>query len=430
MELETKPKRPSQLLLVEDDADTLSLLRDLFVEEGYKVTTAKDGTTALKRAKELLTGRNTLDMIITDYRLPDVTGIDLLETLKNELADSIRIIITGYADITIAMEAINRGKVYKFITKPLNLEDLKIVVKRALEHREALLEKKRMEKEIVQYSRFLEKQVNTRTASLLSANAELALKNRELVRQKKEIDQLYREIQRNYLGTITSLCVAIESKDKYTRGHSDRVFYYALKMAKELRLNKRNVEQLRYASFLHDLGKIGIPDSILMKPGKLTPEEYALVKEHPKLGEKILNPIRFLDKTKDIIRHHHERMDGNGYPDGMDFESLTIEDRIISVADAYDSMRSERPYRGPLSKKEALEILKKEKGKQFCPRCVEVFVRIIERDGDLQDAEEGYRKQMESHSAKKENPSDGIATVQDTSSYSDVPSNPIPGKRK
>jgi putative nucleotidyltransferase with HDIG domain len=401
MELTEKHKRLPQLLVVEDDPDTLNLLRDLFVEEGYKVATAKDGATAIKRAKEAVAATTLLDMIITDYRLPDITGIDLLETLKNDIADAIRIIVTGYADINIAMEAINRGKVYKFITKPLNFDDLKIVVRRALEHRDALLEKKRLEKEIVQYSRFLEKQVNTRTASLLSANAELALKNRELIRQKKEIDQLYREIQRNFLGTITSLSVAIESKDKYTRGHSDRVFYYALKMAKELRLNKRNVEQLRYASFLHDLGKIGIPDSILMKPGKLTPEEYALVKEHPKVGERILNPIRFLEKTKDIIRHHHERMDGNGYPDGMDFDTLTIEDRIIAVADAYDSMRSERPYRGPMSKKEALAVLNKEKAKQFCPRCVEVFVRIIERDGDLQDAEEGYRKQVEARIASE-----------------------------
>ena len=384
-------KKSFQLLIVEDDADMLDMLREVFIDAGYRVTTGKDGATGLKRAKDLQ-----IDLILTDYRLPDMTGTEMLESLAHSHPDAFRIIMTGYADVTVAVDAINRGKVYKFITKPLNLDDLKVIVRRALEHLDAVKEKKRLEKEVLQYSRFLEKQVNTRTASLLAANAELALKNRELVRQKKEIDQLYREIQRNYLGTMTSLCAAIEAKDKYTRGHSDRVFYYALKMAKELRLNKRNVEQLRYASFLHDLGKIGIPDSILMKPGKLTPEEYALVKEHPKVGEKILNPIRFLEKTKNIIRHHHERVDGKGYPDGLDFENMTIEERIIAVADAYDSMRSERPYRGPLSKEEALEILKKEMGKQFCPRCVEVFVKIIERDGDLQDAEEGLRKQVES----------------------------------
>jgi putative two-component system response regulator len=384
-------KKPYQLLIVEDDVDMLDVLREVFIDAGYRVTTAKDGATGLKHSKDLL-----IDLVLTDYRLPDMTGTEMLESLASSHPDAFRIIITGYADVSVAVDAINRGKVYKFITKPLNLDDLKVIVRRALEHLDAIKEKKRLEKEVLQYSRFLEKQVNTRTASLLAANAELALKNRELVRQKKEIDQLYREIQRNYLGTMTSLCAAIEAKDKYTRGHSDRVFYYALKMAKELRLNKRNVEQLRYASFLHDLGKIGIPDSILMKPGKLTPEEYALVKEHPKVGEKILNPIRFLEKTKNIIRHHHERVDGKGYPDGLDFENMSIEERIIAVADAYDSMRSERPYRGPLSKEEALEILKNEMGKQFCPRCVEVFVKIIERDGDLQDAEEGLRKQVES----------------------------------
>ncbi|KPL06800.1 hypothetical protein AMJ86_07210 [bacterium SM23_57] len=399
-------KNPSQLLIVEDDADMLDMLREVFIDAGYRVTTGKDGATGLKRAKDLQ-----IDLILADYRLPDMTGTEMLESLASPHPDAIRIIMTGYADVTVAMDAINRGKVYKFITKPLNLDDLKVIVRRALEHLDAIKEKKRLEKEVLQYSRFLEKQVNTRTASLLAANAELALKNRELVRQKKEIDQLYREIQRNYLGTMTSLCAAIEAKDKYTRGHSDRVFYYALKMAKELRLNKRNVEQLRYASFLHDLGKIGIPDSILMKPGKLTPEEYALVKEHPKVGEKILNPIRFLEKTKNIIRHHHERVDGKGYPDGLDFENMSIEERIIAVADAYDSMRSERPYRGPLSKEEALEILKKEMGKQFCPRCVEVFVRIIERDGDLQDAEEGLRKQVESQDTIKVSAPDDPAKV-------------------
>jgi putative two-component system response regulator len=413
----TNRKKLSRLLIVEDDADTLDLLRELFVDEGYRVVTAKDGATALKRAKE-----GPVDLILTDYRLPDITGTELLESLKPVFPDAIRIIITGYAEVKVAMDAINRGKVYKFITKPLNLDDMKVIIKRALEHRGALHEKKRLEKEIVQYSRFLEKQVNTRTASLLSANAELALKNRELERQKKEIDQLYREIQRNYLGTITSLCSAIEAKDKYTRGHSDRVFYYALKMAKELRLSKQNVEQLRYASFLHDLGKIGIPNSILLKPGKLTPEEYALVKEHPKVGEKILNPIRFLQQTKSIIRHHHERVDGGGYPDGIDFDNLTIEERIISVADAYDSMRSERPYRGPLSKREALNILKKEKGKQFCPRCVDVFIRIIERDGDLEDTENGFRKKVESAGSEQHNIEDELQDYEDNGQPEPAPS--------
>jgi response regulator RpfG family c-di-GMP phosphodiesterase len=391
MEASSKEKQPHHLLIVEDDVDTLELLCDLFVGLDYKVKTAEDGASALEQ-----TAGSEVDLILSDYRLPDITGTELLEKLQTTHPDAIRIIITGYTEVNVAMDAINRGKVYKFITKPLNFDELVVIVKRALEHKDALMEQKRLEKEIVQYSRFLEKQVNTRTSDLLSANAELALKNRELERQKKEIDQLYREIQRNYLGTITSLCSAIEAKDKYTRGHSDRVFYYALKMAKDLRLSKRNVEQLRYASFLHDLGKIGIPDSILMKPGKLTPDEYALVKEHPKVGERILNPIRFLKDTKSIIRHHHERVDGNGYPDGLDFESITIEERVIAVADAYDSMRSERPYRGPMSKKEALDVLNEEKGKQFCPKVVDVFVQIIERDGDLQDNEEELKKHVQS----------------------------------
>ena len=405
-ETSDKKKKPYQLLVIEDHADTLGLLKEIFVEEGYGVITAKDGGTGLKLATEAR-----IDLILTDYRLPDMTGTELLEALSVTQPDAIRIIMTGYAEVNVAMDSINRGKVYKFITKPLNLEDLKVIVRRALEHLNAIREQKRLEKEVIQYSRFLEKQVNTRTASLLSANAELALKNRELTRQKKEIDQLYREIQRNYLGTITSLSAAIEAKDKYTRGHSDRVFYYALQMAKELKLNKRNIEQLRYASFLHDLGKIGIPDAILMKPGKLTPEEYALVKEHPKVGERILNPIRFLEQTKNIIRHHHERVDGKGYPDGLDFENISIEERIIAIADAYDSMRSERPYRDPLGKQESLEILKEEAGKQFCPKCVDVFVKIIERDGDLQDAESGLRNQIETGGAPEPTPLDDLETT-------------------
>jgi putative nucleotidyltransferase with HDIG domain len=382
-----------RILIVDDEPGILELLQEGFEEAGYNVITALNGLEALK-----LIERDHPEIILSDNRMPNLTGIELFERVRKEYPDTIRLLMTGYADLNIAIEAINRGWVYKFIPKPFKMEEILVTIRRALEYNEVVKQKKRLEEQIRQQNQILEKRVQERTRDLQQASDELERKNRELLRQKEEIRRLYSQLQRSYLGTITSLYFALEAKDQYTRGHSERVFHYSLHMGRELDLSLEDMVSLKYAALLHDLGKIGIPDSILLKPGKLTPQEYATIRNHPSVGASILEPIQFLRQVKDIIRHHHEHYDGNGYPDGLRAEDIRIQDRIIAVADAFDAMRSDRPYREARTREDALEELQRFAGSQFCPHCVEAFNRVITEIGDFYDdpfLEEKYSHELQ-----------------------------------
>lgn len=191
--------------------------------------------------------------------------------------------------------------------------------------------------------------------------------------------RLYENIQKVYLATIEVLATAIDAKDPYTQGHSRRVTQYSVAIAEEMNLSPKEIEDIRYAGLLHDVGKIGIKDSIIRKPGRLTDEEYAIIKKHPSIGAKILRPVDFLaDKIPGVL-HHHEYYDGRGYPDHLVGEDIPLAGRIICVADAFDAMTTNRPYRKGLTVKTAVGELKKFSGKQFDPQCVEAFLRAFDR---------------------------------------------------
>jgi HD-GYP domain-containing protein (c-di-GMP phosphodiesterase class II) len=188
--------------------------------------------------------------------------------------------------------------------------------------------------------------------------------------------RLYGDLKRTYFETVQALAQAIEASDKYTRGHSDRVTHIALEIAKYLKLSRSDIDTLKYACILHDVGKIGILKEVLNKPGQLTPEEFEQIKMHPALGEEIISPVAFLENIKPIIRHHHERYDGSGYPDQMKSDHIPFLSRIIAVADTYDAMTSQRPYRPALSEDVALAEIRKCSGKQFDPEVVKAFIEI------------------------------------------------------
>jgi HD-GYP domain-containing protein (c-di-GMP phosphodiesterase class II) len=204
-------------------------------------------------------------------------------------------------------------------------------------------------------------------------------------RQDAEFDQescnqaerVSTKVQMAYLQTVTSLTRAIEAKDYYTHGHSERVYYYCSLIAEILELPESSRNDLRFASVLHDIGKIGIPDSILLKKGRLTDAEREIIAEHPILSESIISPLPFLDKVRRIVRQHHERYDGTGYPDGLKGNDIAIEARILSIADAYDAMRSDRPYRKALPAEEARKRLELGEVTQFCPLCVRSFLHAL-----------------------------------------------------
>jgi putative nucleotidyltransferase with HDIG domain len=191
--------------------------------------------------------------------------------------------------------------------------------------------------------------------------------------------RLFETITRNYSDTIQSLALALEAKDKYTRGHSERVTDFALQIAKELGLTESELYTLRFAGKLHDIGKIAISDNILLKEDKLTLAEYADIKTHPQRGADLLKPLQFLQETCNVIKHHHERFDGKGYPDGLTANAIPLLSRILAVADAFDAMTSERPYRAPLSEKQALKETIACSGTQFDPEIVKAFEKIINK---------------------------------------------------
>jgi len=191
--------------------------------------------------------------------------------------------------------------------------------------------------------------------------------------------RLFDSLRDSYLNTIQALSMAIDAKDRYTHGHSKRVSDVSIMIGRELKLSKEAEELLQYASDLHDIGKIGISEVIISKEGKLTVDEYEIIKTHPLVGETIIEPVPFLQDAKPVIRHHHERYDGYGYPDGLKGEEIPLLARIIHIADAYDAMTSDRPYRRALSHALAVQEIKKHSGSQFDPKVVEAFLRVFEK---------------------------------------------------
>lgn len=192
--------------------------------------------------------------------------------------------------------------------------------------------------------------------------------------------ELYTKMRKMYLDTIRALAAAIDAKDPYTKGHSERVAKTSVALAQELNLSGRDIENIEYTALLHDIGKIGIADNILGKNSSLTNKEFDKIKEHTVMGAKIIEPVDFLKDSYKAIYHHHERYDGKGYPDGIKSEDIPILARIIAVADAYDAMGSDRPYRKKLNMDEILKELKDQSGKQFDPEVVKALISVLDRE--------------------------------------------------
>lgn len=191
--------------------------------------------------------------------------------------------------------------------------------------------------------------------------------------------KLYMDLRRSYLETVRALSKAMEAKDPVTSGHSERISRYAVAIAREMRLSENRIDKIRYAGLLHDIGKIGIADDILKKPGKLNEEEFKQIKEHPVIGAEILNDIDYLRDVAKVIHHHHERYDGKGYPDGTKREEIPIESYILAVVDAFDAMTNDRPYRKALTVENARDIIEEQAGQQFHPQVAKTFIKILDK---------------------------------------------------
>jgi len=494
----------SRILVVDDELTIRKSIQKRLEREGYDVTSTDNAKDALQLFQE-----NSFDTVISDIRMEEMDGLELLKRLQSQHRDIPVIMVTGAPSLDTAQESITFGA-YDYITKPIEREILINTVKRAVE-------KKRLNDQIKEYQRNLELKVREQTKTIfaiykfanqlnsmdsledvvnsvvnfvadfmfskrvsimlldekgeyltvkgaIGLEEEIVSKTRikrgeaiagKVLETGKAVivndigsikaesdryseyksfmsfplmqvplkttnlslgiinvtnrfgDQPYTkedlenldfiadtasvainnqlksiEIEKSYFMTMKALAAAVEEKDRYTRGHSERVKTYAVELARRLGLSSETISTIEYACVLHDIGKIGIPDVIIHKDRDLTEEEYQQIKEHPAKGEKIIRVIPFLEPAQPIIRHHHERFDGTGYPDGIEGKEIELGARIIAIADTYDAMTTDRPYRGPLPKDHTIAVLKEQKGKQFDPELVDIFVRYLLDEGD------------------------------------------------
>jgi putative nucleotidyltransferase with HDIG domain len=272
--------------------------------------------------------------------------------------------------MNVAVEAINRGEIYRLITKPWNDEELKATLRQAFDHYDLKREIKR-----------LNQVTREQNLKLQDMNRNLEGKVRE---RTKQLAEKHQELRIAYIQTIRALAEAVDAKDAYTRGHSERVGVYASKMARELGLPRELIERVYISGLLHDVGKIGVRDTVITKPDRLTPEEYEEIKAHPEIGARILQPVAFLSDVVDCVRHHHEWYDGSerGYPSRLRGDSIPLPSRIILVADTVEAMTSDRPYRKGLTLEAVVRELHKYSGSQFDPQCADVMLRLLEREGE------------------------------------------------
>jgi putative nucleotidyltransferase with HDIG domain len=278
--------------------------------------------------------------------------------------------LTGYTEMNVAVEAINRGEIYRLITKPWNDEELKATLRQAFDHYDLKSEIRRLNQVTREQNLKLQDMNRTLEAKVRDRTKQLADKNQEL--------------RIGYVQTIRALAEAVDAKDAYTRGHSERVGVYASKLGRELGLQRELIERIYISGLLHDVGKIGIPDRIITKPDRLTTEEYEEIKRHPEIGARILQPVAFLADVVPCVRHHHEWYDGStsGYPARLVGDEIPLPSRIILVSDTLEAMTSDRPYRKGMALERVLEELRRFSGTQFDPLCVDAMLRLLEREGD------------------------------------------------
>ena len=344
--------KPQTILIVDDEEIiTFSLSMQLSLCTTLNVLTSNDPVKALTLIRE-----NDIDLVISDYLMPNMNGIGFLTEAKKIKEDIIMILLTGYADKENVIKAVNQVGVYYYIEKPWDNDTLLKVIYNGLEK-----------------------------ASLIK---QLKCKIGELQTSKNEVNKLYSILQKDYQyqvesieNVMVSLAYIIEAKDKYTIGHTQRVSEYAVRLAEKVGLEKERIEKLRMAGLIHDIGKIGVPEVILNKPGSLTISEFELVKTHPIIGSNICKPLVNFNDLYDMVRHHHEKINGSGYPDGLKGDEISIEARILSVADVFDALYSDRPYRSKLPLDKVIAILIEEANKEnLDSTLVNTFIEMVENN--------------------------------------------------
>jgi response regulator RpfG family c-di-GMP phosphodiesterase len=342
--LEACAKRVS-ILIADDDPELRNILVELLSEEHdcVAVGSAEEALAELRAAP--------YELVLSDIQMGGMSGLEMVPHALAAAPDTVVIMISGAQTLESAIEALRAGA-FDYVVKPFALSHVEAAVARALEH--GRLRRARRRHEL-----YLEEMVATRTRELNGALA---------------------TVEGSYRATLEALAASLEARDHETHGHSERVVAFSLRLGRELRLDDEQLRALEFGAMLHDIGKIGVPDAVLRKPGRLTEEEWALMRRHPKLGEQILSGIEFLGGAARVVAQHHERWDGTGYPMGLRGEEIDLNARIFAVADAFDAITSDRVYRGARSYESAVDELGTGAGRHFDPQVVASFYRIPRGD--------------------------------------------------
>lgn len=311
-------RRSGTVLFVDDEQSVLSALHRLFADREYRSIFCSSPIEALEVAK-----RERIWVVVSDNQMPGMTGIDFLSGLRKISPDTVRIMMTAYANLGVAISAINRSEAFRFITKPWDNDELLSLVDEGVDRYEMLTS------------------------------------------MRSHDESLYR-----------SLAHTVELKDPYTRGHCDRVADYAERLARAVGIEEPLLTCIRHGSILHDCGKIGVPEEVLNFPGKLTLEEFAIIKQHPDWGTQVAREANLPEAVVNVILYHHERIDGSGYPAGLSGKAIPVEARIAAIADVFDAITSDRPYRKGNAVEEALEVMGGLEG-QLDPELLNVFKQSV-----------------------------------------------------
>jgi putative nucleotidyltransferase with HDIG domain len=319
------PRR--RVLIVDDDHLVRDALRFALEDAGYDVWAVAHGADALAVLES-----QAVDIVLSDIFMPGMNGFELLKQIRQRRPDVPVILVTGFGNIEMARQALKEGAT-DFITKPYNVSEIPILIERNL--------------------------------------------MRHTIESSRTRD-LQEEVRRSYRATLEALLAALDTRDTETEGHSERVAAYTMLIAQQLNLSEVELQHIEHGALLHDIGKIGVPDHILYKPGPLTPEEWEVMKQHPVIGYKMCMKIEMLRPAAPIVLHHHERWDGRGYPYGLNGAEIPLGARIFAIADTLDAMTSDRPYRKALSFAQAREEIERCAGSQFDPELVRVFLELPE----------------------------------------------------
>lgn len=339
--------RKYKIIGVDDEDGIVDSLRVLLESSNYEFVGVTNPVEAIERVR-----KEHFDLMLLDFMMTPLHGDEVVEEIRKFNKELYILLLTGHKDLAPPLETIKRLDIQGYCEKSDKFDQLLLLIESGLKSIKQMDEIKKI--------------------------------NEELSESKEQLEQ-------SYLDMVETLRKAVEAKDSYTRGHSDRVSEYSVLIGKKLGLSEEQIRILKVGGLFHDIGKIGVPDSILLKPGKLTDDEYSEIKNHPSIGAHILGSATVFRDIIPIVKHHHEKYDGNGYPSQLKGEEIPYLARIAAVADTFDAMTSRRSYRNAIELQEVKAEIKRCEGTQFDPQIAEIFLRILEEDfNKIREIQEKY----------------------------------------